>query len=815
MRYFFVLLTVLLPVWVLGQEPTNLLRNPGFEDPAGWLQDWDLGKVDPQGPLYSYHLRQNGGGHGNARPHEGVHALEIYSANTRLRQNAQVEPGEYLLTVWARNNGDSGAPRLILSLGDQQRRVAVLSDRYRLYYARFEVKAAAEAPVSLISTSLGIAVDDLVLRRLSPGEALPKEYLYLDLQAAGGERSDNVQTYLKGMRLWFSFTVTCLDPPRLAQEEISITVPAAVKLSGLNGTLINSYRPFALPEAKITVEQGKDGETTYRFPCPRFVQGPENPLDFGGCFLQVPSREKSWVKLSIADRGAVVSEETITLLPLDPPVRQRTPRLVKTFSYGVQDWKTDTDGKIATLPAQFKLMGLNVWSDYQGPGPKELGDPTGEDLVRAQAARAGVTEFWPNYSQLLSGASAEGCWYWGSGPRANDDPDMYIVRADGSVDKDHFNMRYAAGNGRIFVETVLQAHQRLMRRPVDLKLPYTYSGFVTDALEGFYPSYDATTLADFAQKASLDPAKVTPASANGEYRKQWASYNNALYAGVAARLAEALREVNPAVKMVNTAGPFGAQAGGDELPLDEQMLWGRAYDYNMMQWYSLRYFGSMYSDIIAQGVAAKVYGKENGYPDVLPLLCNSMNVQTEDLTCIRFKVIDLLSTSPVVKGIGYYIGTNAFADARWMVGISGVHTLVADVEDYYQTGKRADEMVKAEKLPGGIKQIEGMDEAGQQTVLTPTVETACRVHILNRNGRRALLTLVSHSNQGVGEKLKLTLDLKALGADAKTCLLVDHLARKAVPLTATVTVDTSKTGSLAVLEIAEAAVARKLVAVGN
>jgi hypothetical protein len=530
----------------------------------------------------------------------------------------------------------------------------------------------------------------------------------------------------------------------------------------------------------------------------------------------VPSKTKSWVKISLADRGAEVTAETFSLVPLDPPARQRTPRLVKTLSYGVQDWKTDPAGKLATLPAQFKLMGLNVWSDYQGPGAKELGTPTGDDLVRAKAAReCGVKEFWPNYSQLLSGASAAGCWYWGSGPRATDDPDMYIVRADGSVDKDTFNMRYAAGKGRYFVETVLEALQRMMRRPADLKLPYANSGFITDALEGYYPSYDPTTLAEFARKYGLDPAQMTAAAANGPYHKQWVAYNTWLYAEVAARLAEALREVDPGMKMLNTAGPFGAQHGADELPLAEQMAWGRAYDYNMPQWYALRYFGSLYSDTIAQGGGAKVYGRENGYADVLPLLCNSMGVQTEGLTCIRFKLIDLLSSAAAVKGIGYYIGTNAFADARWMVGVSRVHTLVADVEDYYQAGRRSDGLVKVEKLPGGIEQIEGRDEAGKQTVLTPTVDTACRVHVLGRGGRRVLVTLVSHCNQGVGEKLRLTLDLKALGVDAKRCLLVDHLTGKTWPLTPTATVNTSVDGNLAILEIADTAVARKLAAGGH
>ena len=799
-------LALLIPVGVGCAQSTNLLANPGFEDPAGWLHGWNLERVNVQGPLYHYHLRAGGGGHSDAVPHAGANALEIYSSNTRLRQTVHVEPGSYLFTVWTRNNGASIDPQLVVTLGGDTRRLAVLSDRYRQYYVRFEVKAAGDVPLDLISTTLGIAVDDLSLRRMAPDEALPAEFMYLDLLPAGGERSQNVQPYIKGMKQWLNFTVTAVDPKRVRVPEISITVPAAVKLTGINEGLLNNWRPFSLPKAEVTITPGTDAAgaavTTYRFPCVRFVNGAESPTSFGGCFVDVPSKTKSWVKLSVAQDGVPVTEETISLVPLDPPTRQRTPRLLKTLSYGVQDWKADLDGRLATTPAQFKLMGLNVWSDYCGPGAKELKPPTADEQVAAEAARKyGVKEFWPNFSQLLSGASAAGCYYWGAGPRATDDPDMYIVGPDGSLNKDTFNMRYAADKGRYFVETVLEALQRLIRRPTELKLPFSYSGFITDALEGMYISYDPTTLADFAKQNGLDVAQVTAASVNGAYHKQWIAYNCALYAGVAARLAEALREVNPQTKLLNTAGVFGP-AGADELPPAEQMAWGRTYDYNMPQWYSLRYFGSLYSDYITQGAAAKVYGKENGYPDVIPLLCNSMGVQTESLPCVRFKVVDMLSTSSTVKGIGYYIGTNAFADARWMVGISAVHTLLADIEDYYMNGRRADELVKCEKIPEGIKPIAGMDEAGAQTTVVPKVDTACRVHVLGRQGRRALITLVSHCNQGVGEKLQLTLDLKALGATPKS-FLYDHLSGRKLPLTPTLTVDTNDGRSLAVLEITE------------
>ena len=47
--------------------------------------------------------------------------------------------------------------------------------------------------MSLISTNLGIAVDDLSLRRLATDEPLPGEYLFVDLHPAGGERKRRLQ----------------------------------------------------------------------------------------------------------------------------------------------------------------------------------------------------------------------------------------------------------------------------------------------------------------------------------------------------------------------------------------------------------------------------------------------------------------------------------------------------------------------------------------------------------------------------------------------------------------------------------------------
>ncbi|MCC6579722.1 MAG: hypothetical protein IT440_04720 [Phycisphaeraceae bacterium] len=803
--------TVTLALLGLGLQahagPDNLLTNPGFEDHAGWLTGWVVEPVNPKVPLYHYRLHPGGGGgHGDALPHTGDNALEIYSANTRLRQNVKLDAGDYLLTVWARNNGCTISPRIQLALGDQKHLACVISDRYRLYYAVFKVQAAGEYPVSLISIELGLAVDDISLTRYNADDPLPGQYLHLDLHPAGGERSNNIQTYIRGMKQWLDFTLTAQDASRVGRPVFAITVPAEVLLTGINVPLLNSQKPDGVDKIELATQQsqGADGEklTTYRFVGPRFFDGADNPMEFGGCFVEVPTGVESWVRFSVSDRDAVVTEETFRLVPLDAPARQKTPTLTKTFAYHVQSWRADFDGRLATIPAQFKLMGFNVWSEYFGPGPRKTAPVHADEQVMAKAAVAyGIREFWPNFSQLLGGADAKGVYYWDTAPREKDDPDMYVVHADGSVDKDMFNMRYAAGRGRYWVDAALNGMQRLIRRPAELGLPFQYNGFVNDGLEGMVLSYDPTTLADFAQRMKLDPAKVTVESLGSTYAKQWTSYNNALFAQVLANLAEALREAKPGCIVINTAGAFGSQHGVDDLPLAEQMTWGKTYDYNMPQWYGLNFFGSFYGDFITQGADAKVYGKHNGYPDMIPLLLVSMGSQMQKPVSARFMSIDMLSISPVVKGIGFYIATNGFADARWMVGLSQVNTLIADIEDYYQHGTRRDNLVKFAKS-AQARPIETRDDEGFQKVMAPEVRTVCRVHVLNQPHRQALITVVSHCNQGVGEPGDLTLDLSGLGAKPGM-FLYDHLAGKKLPLTPKLGIDTRNTGNLAVLEITD------------
>ncbi len=293
----------------------------------------------------------------------------------------------------------------------------------------------------------------------------------------------------------------------------------------------------------------------------------------------------------------------------------------------------------------------------------------------------------------------------------------------------------------------------------------------------------------------------------GKLNPLWISYNNELYALVVRNFAEALHKVDPNAMVVNTHGDFGP-GGAHSLPRKEQMEWAKYADITMPQWYGMREYSFEYDDLIIQGDTEKLYGKVNGYTDVIPLLNVSMGAGLEDPMNFRFKMFDFISTSPAVKGVGYYVGTNAFTDGKYMVQMSGVHTLLADVEEYYAKGARADSAATFAQQPGGVQPIVGMDEQGQQMTVTPEVATAVRVHTLGSGGRAALLTVISHCNRGVGESGTIRLDLRRLGVDPARYVLIDHIGQTVAPLTATVAVDTTK-HNMALLEIADRTVAAR------
>lgn len=795
-RFLIAVICVLLALSVSAQ---GLLTNPGFEDPAGWSKGWTIENLANNGAPYVYHLTAIGGGHGKARPHSGDHAIEIYSSDrvTRLSQQVTLEPGTYRLAVWARNNGGSIDPQLRLMVGGQSVTVPVLSDHYRQYFADFEVKQAGPQLVAFQSVTLGLALDDISLTKLAGGEATPP-YLFFDLSPTSEERSSGVQMYLRGQKQWLNFTVST-DAPKLVKKPVlRITAPNDVIVSGFNAFILDRWRRAGSDPVltQSSVLRDRDSYNVYEVLVPRFVNGEASPVSFGGCWVEVPGGGDEMLTLELLDGGQLVSSETVQLQPIDPPAQQATPQRLKVVFYGVQEWKMSPAERLAALPRQFAMMGGNVWSDYTITQPTTPATPVIDDLVRERAAKDfGVKEFWPNYSSLLE--TGEGISAWGSVADQYHDPDMFIVSADGTVNSHVYNLRYAANKGEAWMKSAILSHQKTLSRPKDISLSYRNDGFITDALEGVPVSYDKTTLADFARQAGLDPVAVTVETVRGN--KQWLQYNMKLYAQVAANLAEAIRQVDPRAVVVNTAGALGPGGVGSLTP-QEQASWAKAYDYTMPQWYANNFFGDAYYNELQTGIKAGVYGKANGYADVIPLWDISMGAGLNDVLSLRFLSFDLLSASPVVKGIGYYIGTNAFADARTMVGLSQMDTLLAYVEDYYVLGQPASGAT-FEPAPGGVKPIVAMDPEGKQTELTPKVETSVRVHKLGKGGRVVLLTIISHCNQGVGERGRLKLDLKALGADPKRDVLYDLLTRETLKLEPVIEIDTSKTGNMGLLEI--------------
>lgn len=797
------LISLLCLVLALSVSAQGLLNNPDFEDPAGWSRGWTIENLANNGSPYVYHLSAIGGGHGKARPHGGDNAIEIYSSDrvTRLSQQVTLEPGTYRLAVWARNNGASIDPQLRLLVGGQTATVPVLADRYRQYFADFEIKQAGPQLVGFQSVTLGLALDDVSLTKLAGGE-VPPPYLFFDLSPTSEERSNGVQTYLRGQKQWLNFTIST-DAPKLVKKPVlRITAPADVIVSGFNTFVLDRWRRGGTDPVltQTAAERDKQTYNVYEVQVPRFVNGESSPVSFGGCWVEVPGGGDEMLTVELLDGGQMVSSEKLQLEPvelLDPPSHPVTPKRLKIVFYGVQNWMMSPAERLAALPQQFAMMGGNVWSDYTITQPSTPATPTIDDLVRERAAcQFQVREFWPNYSSLLE--TGEGISAWGSAASQYHDPDMFMVSADGKVNSHIYNLRYAAGKGEAWMKSTILSHQKTLSRPKDISLAYRNNGFITDALEGVPVSYDKTTLADFAKQAGLDQAAVTVEAVRGNLSKQWLQYNMKLYAQVAANLAEAIRQVDPKAAVVNTAGDMGPGGVGSLTP-QEQASWAKTYDYTMPQWYATGFFGDYYYSLLQAGLKAGIYGKGKGYADVIPLWDISMGAGLNDALSLRFQSFDLLSASPVVKGVGYYIGTNAFADARTMVDLSALHTLLAEVEDYYVLGQPV-QGATFEPEPGGVKPIMGMDAEGKQTELTPKVETSVRVHKLGK-GRGALLTIISHCNQGVGERGKVRLDFKALGVDPKRDVLYDLLTGEKLKLEPVIEVDTSKTGNMGLLEI--------------
>lgn len=777
----------------------NLLQNPGFENPGDWKAGWTIENAAGKDAPYFYRIAGDELGHVQMPPHSGANALEIYSSGSRVARLSQTvnlpAPGKYRVTVFGVIQGGSDDHQIHIGLGDQVRTIPVVSLAYREYHVDFDVKAAGPQTLSFISSSLGTTLDDLTLTQL-PADGSPLlPNLYFDLLPGSRDRSQGIQSYFVNQAQWVDFAITCLDPSRLKHPRLNLFFPPSVHLSGINEAILARWKNSGTTDPKVRHELATlDGIAydKYSFDLPRFVEGPAKPLEFGGMWVEVPSGKKDHFLVQLEDQDISGTPEEIILVPVQPPARHATPKRIHTLAYDVQDWKQDPADGLQNIPRQFALMGFNTWSDYGLSGTDPIGPAVREpqEKVRQEAARHfGVKEFWPNYSELLqTGAEPDypnisaGC----------PDPDMFVVRLDGSVDKGTYNTRYAARGGTAWRDSALRAHLGALARPKTLELGYTNSGIVTDALEFLRISYDPTTLREFAALNHLDPAAVTPASVQGRYKDLWLAYNMRLYADLMRTLATAIHQTDPGAKLVNTANSFGPN-GVDALPLAQRCEWARFANYTMPQWYGfMRNYSDEWDQVLAQGVQAKVYGLDNGYAGVIPLLDLSMGYGLEDPLTLRFKMFDLLSASSAVKGIGYYQGYRAFTDAKFMAGLSRAHTNLADVEDYYLDGVNADAAASFTPDPGGPAE-------------RYHPKTTVRIHKLNKDGRLALLTIVTHCNRPLGEKGTLTINLAWLLPSSATLresdwALVDRLTNTTTPFTGKVTVDTT-TGNLALLEI--------------
>ncbi len=194
-------LTMVTASGIATESPTNLLKNAGFEDSRNWLNHWKVENTRENGEPYYALLDENGGGWGEAHPHDGKRAIEIYSAErvTRLSQKVSLSPGRYRLTVWACNQTGMGAggQKLILGLGEQVHTIVAPIMGYRPYYADFDIAGAGEYEASVYSPASSYALDDLSLVRVATSEREVLPCLFAELCPASPERAKGIR-YLPG-----------------------------------------------------------------------------------------------------------------------------------------------------------------------------------------------------------------------------------------------------------------------------------------------------------------------------------------------------------------------------------------------------------------------------------------------------------------------------------------------------------------------------------------------------------------------------------------------------------------------------------------
>ena len=796
---------------VLHAETVNLLKNPGFEAPENWTSNWKIenlkGKIRP----YYYMLDSRGGGHADARPRSGKAAIELYCDNnckTRLSQRIRLEKGKYRFGIYVRTNGSTHKPQIELSAGNHRETYYVVSKDYRFYYLDFEVESPSEIEVGIIPQEGGIAFDDAVLQAFPVNSDPP--YLFFDLYPI--TNWGNVRHYFTGQLQWLDFALTCIDQKKYSGAgRMHIICPEDISVEGINVELLNRWKPRQTAQNKITEKKIMHNGTKcidYSFTIPRFVDGYSRSLDFGGFWVRPRTDAERTICIQLEDRGKIIYSTDILLKALTPP-GNFIPRKLISMCYHVQFWRQAIASRMEAIPPQFLLMGFNAWNDYMVV-PENAEKLNAEESVMLKAYKDyGIKNFYFTFSQMYMTRN-----HYKDLSESSGEKDVYCVNK--AVPRRSYNMRYIAGNGKAWRDSCLDYWCKLAKRFETTGLP-PYAGVINNAMEEMVISYDRGTLEDFAKERNLPLEDMTIANLNGKYKIQWMMYNQRHFNEICWIWARAMKEASPGIKTGNSLGPFGPRNSRILDPRDRIAWAQKYYDYKMPQLYSC--IGSGYLDRLNNGLKAKLCGKEYGYADMLPILLISMGELLHDLEHLRFMVLDILSHTSQVKGLCYYIGTYAFSDAKIMLEISKINSLVAKLEDYFTEGKRIDGFTSFLSHYKGEK-IRTMNAAGYTAEAELKIETKPRLHLLNRNGRIALITVFSRAYPPVasyGDTGIIRFNLPKLlpDKDRSQYRIIDWIHGKVLPCLPQMPLDTRNDGHLAVFEIVRADMADELLKPGK
>lgn len=673
---------------------------------------------------------------------------------------------------------------------------------YRQYCLDFDVKEANEDLLKVTVSEGGVALDDFSLVALEDG-AEPRAQVFFDLLPASYSRSRGFQACLANQLQWVNFSISGVNTRKFRNPTIAFYVPSNAEFQGINSDLLERMGAKRAGENLVEVTPFGAGGRRYTFPLPKLAD--DRAIDFGGVWVKIPSDTIANMRVEVEDDGEVLFAQDLVLFAIDEPEHYATPQKVLTVAYHVQSRKQSPLEREDALPRQFRMMGFNVWSDY---GLSDSQAPVTEisenERVRIKAANDyGIRNFWPNFASFFQ---TEGGVHYKNLAHNLNEQDCFVVDPGGKVDRSQFNMRYVTSKGLSWQNSVMTAYKETLARPQKAGLPYRNTGFINDGLEVLVFSYDETTLRDFAKRAEIARDSFTKEDLQKRLNKEWTSYNLELYTECVKLWKNELNSVSPSAITVNTAGTFGPFRL-EKHGINDRMRWGQEVTYQMPQWYGpFRYYGSHFSNELRSGLEKKVYGSHNGFADVIPLIQVSQGSNLDQPEAIRFKIFDFLSTSPIVKGIGFYIASHAFSDALTMVGISRATTLISEVEDYYIDGASRPELVKFISK-GKPPLVDTLDKNGNAIRETASVESSVRLHTLSDRGRVALITVVSHCNSGrIGQEGMLRIS-PGLFEDYQNpeseLVLLDHLNKKLIPFSTEIAIDTGKTGNMILLEIIE------------